>query len=141
MQPMLRNGMNQLQERMAEAFERLSGGSTWPTLAQSYPAMNVWEDDNNLYAEAELPGVSLELLNIHVTAGNLLTIQGERQACDGKGVWHRQERGLGKFNRELQLPFQVNTDEVQARLEQGVLTLTLPKSQNAKPHRITVKGE
>src|SRR5271155_5633413 len=98
MQPMLWSEMNQLQERMTDLFDRLAGGSTWPTLAPSYPAVNVWEDDNNLYAEAELPGVSQDQLNVYVSEGNLLSIQGERQACDRKEVWHRQERGLGKFS-------------------------------------------
>ena len=106
------------------------------------PALNVWEDDENVYAEAELPGMRQDDLQIYVTAGNQLTLQGERKLGeDLKGVWHRQERGFGSFSRTVQLPVPVEADKVEARFEHGVLRVTLPKSEQAKPRRITVKAE
>ena len=135
------NEMTCLQNEM----NRLSGWFTdgsWPTLANAYPAINVWEDDNIVYAEAELPGLTQDQLQIVVSEGNLLSIHGERKPCEtAKGVWHRQERGFGKFNRVLQLPVPVEADKVQAKFERGVLLLTMPKSAAAKPRRITVQGE
>ena len=128
------NDMNRLLGQFAN--------DTWPTLANAYPTVNVWEDDNNVYTEAELPGLTQDQLQIFVSEGNLLSIQGERKPCEtAKGVWHRQERGFGKFNRGLQLPVSVDADKVQAKFEHGVLLVTLPKSAAAKPRRITVQGE
>jgi HSP20 family protein len=56
-------------------------------------------------------------------------------------VWHRQERGFGKFARSLTLPFNVNADKVDAKFENGVLLVKLPKHESARPRKITVKGE
>ena len=123
--------------RLVEAF-----GRRWPALAASYPALNVRQDDNNIFVEAELPGMDLSDLEIYVSGGNQLTIKGERKPVQiEKAVWHRQERGFGKFTRVLTLPVPVDTDKVQARLANGILTITLPKSEQAKPKKIAVKAE
>jgi len=132
----LHNEVNHLFERMN--LDRLS----WPGLAGTYPPVNVWEEGDNVYAEAELPGMQLEHLEVYVADGNQLTIQGERQpAPPEQGVWHRQERGFGKFSRVLTLPVAVDADKVEARFDQGVLRVTMPKSEAARPRRITVKAE
>jgi len=111
-------------------------------LSPAFPPVNLWEDDDNLYAEAELPGVTADQLALHVNEGNLLTIEGERPApADVKGQWLRQERGFGTFSRAVELPVAVDADKVEARFEKGVLALKLPKTQAAKPRRITVKAE
>jgi len=135
--------MKQFQAEMNRLFERLGGDGGWNLgFAPSYPAVNVWEDADHVFVEAELPGLSLQDLEIYVTGGNQLTLKGERkQNVPEKGVWHRQERGLGSFVRSLTLPFQVNSDKVDARLENGVLTVKLPKHEGARPRKITVKGE
>jgi HSP20 family protein len=118
------------------------GGTAWPALARSYPAMNIWEDDNNIFAEAELPGMTQDQLEIYVTEGNLLTVQGERKPAElANMAWHRRERGTGKFSRTLTLPTNVDADKVEAKLEQGILHVTLPKSAAARPRKIAVKGE
>ena len=123
--------------RLVEAF-----GRRWPALAASYPALNVRQDDNNIFVEAELPGMDLSDLEIYVSGGNQLTIKGERKPVQiEKAVWHRQERGFGRFTRVLTLPVPVDADKVQARLVNGILTITLPKSEEAKPKQIAVKAE
>jgi HSP20 family protein len=105
-----------------------------------YPPVNVWDDDENIYLEAELPGITLENLEITVTDGNQLTLKGQRQkAGAGKTTWHRQERAFGSFSRTLTLPVLVDSDRVEARFELGVLQVKLPKSPKAKPRRIEVK--
>jgi HSP20 family protein len=127
---------------MNRLFGRLSHEFDGPSLAPSYPLVNVWEDANNIFVEAELPGMDLSKLEIYVSEGNQLTIQGDRQPCEsGKGIWHRQERGFGQFSRTITLPIAVNADKVEARLDQGVLRITLPKSESARPRQIKVKGE
>jgi len=115
------------------------GAETGPALADSYPPVNVWGDDDKVYAEAELPGMQLDRLEIYVTEANQLTIQGERRQCDlDKGVWFGQERGFGHFSRTILLPVNVDADKVEARFEHGVLFVTLPKSEASRPRRISV---
>jgi HSP20 family protein len=111
-------------------------------LAGSFPALNIWQDEGTVYAEAELPGMELNDLEIFVTGGNQLTIKGERKEPKlDNGTWHRQERGFGSFARVVNLPVDVNAERVEARLANGVLTITMPKTEAAKPRKIVVKGE
>lgn len=106
----------------------------------AFPAMNVWEDEHNLYAEAELPGFRLDDLEIFVV-GNELTIKGERKEQHGeKAAYHRRERRLEAFHRMLRLPVDIATERVEAMLKDGVLNLTLPKAEKAKPRKIAVKA-
>jgi HSP20 family protein len=101
--------------------------------------VNVWADSDKVYAEAELPGMQLEDLEIYVTDENQLTIQGERRQLElDKGVWYGQERGFGQFSRTIMLPVKVDADKVEARFEHGVLLVTLPKNEAARPRRISV---
>jgi HSP20 family protein len=137
------NQLQALQNEMNRLFDRWSGDtSQGPGFAGTFPSVNVWEDADHLYLEAELPGVEQKELEIYVTGGNQLTLKGQRrQAVPEKGVWHRQERGAGTFSRVLTLPFDVNQDKVDARLEHGILRVALAKHEAAKPRKITVKGE
>jgi len=83
----------------------------------------------------------LDHLEIYVAEGTQSTIQGERRQRElEKGVWHRPERGFGQFSRTILLPVNVDADKVEARFEQGVLFVTLPQSEAAKPRRISVKA-
>jgi HSP20 family protein len=106
-----------------------------------FPALNSWSDENNFYVEAELPGLSLEALEIFVTDGQVLTIQGERAecGCGEQGKWVRRERGYGSFVRQIELPGPVQAEQVEASLKNGVLTITLPKASEIRPRRIEVK--
>jgi HSP20 family protein len=108
----------------------------------AFPPVNVWEDADAFYVEAELPGMTREQLHIQVTNKNQLTLQGERLVEEPeKGRWHRRERGFGRFQRVLKLPLPVDADKVEAKLENGLLQLTLPKAEEAKPRKIAVKAE
>ena len=130
--------------RLRDDMNRLfaSFNQQWPGLGGGYPPLNVWQDADNLYAEAELPGIDLGDLEIFVTGGDQLSIKGERKPIDSQeGVWLRRERPFGRFARLLTLPVDVDANKVQARLVNGVLTLTLPKSEAAKPKKISVKAE
>lgn len=106
------------------------------------PAINVWEDESSFYIETDLPDVTTEKLDVTVKEGNRLTIAGERKLCEpANAVWHRQERFAGAFTREMTLPAPVDADKVEAQFENGVLRLTLPKSEAARPRKITVKTQ
>jgi HSP20 family protein len=132
--------VQQLQTEMNRLFDRW-GDNGSRGYAAAFPAVNVWEDADTVFVEAELPGMDAKDLEIHVTGGNQLTIKGERkQQTPPKGVVHRQERGFGTFTRVLTLPFAVNADKVDAKFENGVLVISLPKHEGAKPRKITVKA-
>jgi len=89
-----------------------------------------------------LPGLKLADLEILVTGNTQLTVKGERKfEAPEKAVRHRQERGFGKFVRTLTLPFAVDPNNVDARLENGVLQIKLAKHETAKARKIVVKGE
>jgi HSP20 family protein len=135
--------MASIQRRMDRLFDRWGFASpTWTALAVPYPPLNVWEDDDFVYAEAELPGLKLENLEITVTGDNQLTLKGNRpRTAPEKVQWHRQELGSGTFERVLTLPVTVDPAKVEARLEHGVLTIKMAKSAAAKPRKITVKAE
>jgi HSP20 family protein len=127
--------LNQVQDE----FTRWFGNATRGPAA---PALNVWEDEQAVHVEADLPGFDASKLEVTVTEGNQLTVQGERPAPEIPGaVWIRQERPFGKFVRAIELPSLVDADRVEAKYENGVLKLTLPKHEAAKPRKIAVKGE
>jgi HSP20 family protein len=135
-EPLVQNPLNGFHNEFNQLFDRLSSPVT-----RAYPAVNLWEDDDNIFAEAELPGLNEENLEIFVSDHNQLTIQGERKLDENqRGSWHRRERGFGRFSRVFTLPAPVDAESVEARLESGVLTLTLPKSVAAKPRKIAVKA-
>lgn len=133
-------GMNRVQNEMNRMLNDL--GPRGRRYSNSvYPPMNLWEDDDHLYMEAELPGLNLDDLEIYVTGGNQLSIKGERKQPElGEGTWHRQERGFGTFSRLIELPANVESENVSAEFTHGVLTITLPKAEEAKPRKITVKA-
>ena len=133
--------MNRLHQEMNRLFGRFDPAwNVRPGSIESFPAFNLWEEDDSLCAEAELPGMDVSDLEIYVNGGNQLSIRGERKQtqCEG-GTWHRQERGHGKFARLLDLPVEVDPEKVEASFQQGVLTLKMPKREEAKPRRIQVK--
>jgi HSP20 family protein len=140
--PPLWRRMQRLQNEMNRLF-RHWGEEDFRDVGAAFPPVNLWEEGDALYLQAELPGMSLQDLEIFVTGNDQLTIKGERkppQLAEG-AVQHRQERGFGTFVRVLPLPFPVDANQVEARLENGVLCLKLPKHETAKPRKIIVKAE
>ncbi len=105
-----------------------------------FPLVNVTEDAEAYHLRAELPGVIAKDLSITVT-GRTVALSGERKIEAEPGAsYHRRERRSGTFDRTLTLPGEVDSAKVDATLRQGVLALTLPKAQAAKPHQIQVKA-
>jgi HSP20 family protein len=142
----LLSGMRQMrrfQRAMNQLFDRWGIGlPEWPAPAVAYPPVNLWEDDDFVYAEAELPGLKLPDLEITVAAENRLTLKGKcERAAPEKVQWHRQERAFGSFERTIELPVSVDAGKVEAWLENGVLNVKMAKSPAAKPRKIPVKAE
>ena len=134
-------GMNRLQDEMEQWLRRAGVNDPRRFAHRVYPPLNLWEDDNNLYVEAELPELELTDLEIFVNGDNQLSIKGERkQSQQQEGMWHRQERGHGSFSRVGELPQYVDSDKVTAEFKHGVLTITLPKRQEVKARRVEVKA-
>ncbi len=132
-------------ERMQRQMEWLTGSLSRdlfrePT-AGVFPLMNVTEDKDSFYVRAELPGLKPDELDISVT-GDTLSLSGERKipAEDENAQYHRREREAGKFSRIVSLPSHVDTGKVDARCEDGILTVVLPKAEAAKPKQITIKA-
>lgn len=133
--------VNRLDEDMEQWLGRLGMDNPRRFARSVYPPLNAWEDDNNLYVEAELPELELSDLEILVNGDNQLSIKGERkQPEQGEGVWHLQERGRGSFSRTGQLPPYVDSGKVTAELKHGVLTITLPKRKEVEARRIEVNA-
>lgn len=104
------------------------------------PAFDVYEEKDNFVVKAELPGMKKEDINVSLHDGDLI-ISGERKTeTKGEGTEvYRAERYFGKFQRTVSLPATVNTNGVRAEYKDGILTVTLPKSEEAKPKQIEVK--
>jgi HSP20 family protein len=105
------------------------------------PAVDVYEDHDNLIVRAELPGMKKEEIDVSLHEGSLI-ISGERksESKDEKSETSRAERFYGRFQRALELPKPVDPTKVTATYKDGVLTVKLPKTEESKPRQITVKA-
>jgi len=132
--------------RIVDPFAELSRihdrffGLAWPEPKLEFtPAVDIYEDEKSIYLKAELPGIKPEEIKINVDK-HVLTLEGERklEKEEKKEGYHRVERSYGSFRRSFSLPENVSTDEINAAYKDGVLTLTLPKTDEAKPREIKV---
>jgi len=127
--------------RLFDNFFR-SGSPVEETMATSYfaPAVDIAEQENEYVVKVELPGVAKEDVKISVES-NILTIKGEKkQEKEEKNKnFHRVERSYGSFQRSFTLPSTVKNDKIDALFNSGILTITMPKSEEAKPKQIEVK--
>ena len=104
-----------------------------------FPRMALKEMDDRVLVEALVPGIDPKKLDISVLR-NTLSIAGEREIDSPENVtWHRRERNRGRFMRTLDLPAEIDADKVSADYTHGVLRITLPKAESAKPKRIEIK--
>jgi HSP20 family protein len=135
-----------------ESFERLVDSifedmlkpvstATRPKLDEGTPRMNVVETENEYKVEAELPGVSKEDVKISVDGKHVsfeAEVKRETEQKEGERVLHA-ERVARKFTRSFTLPSEVDETRAEAKLESGILKLTLPKKQETQPKHITVQ--
>ena len=105
------------------------------------PALDLYQNNDNLVAVVELPGMRKEDIEISLHDGTL-TIAGERKAEPSNGEKaERTERYVGKFRRSISLPIRVDANKVSATYRDGILTVTLPKAEEAKPKQIMVRAD
>lgn len=117
-------------------FRRELGESDW------YPSVDVSEDEKEIKIEADLPGMTQEDIDINID-GNVLTIKGQRKKEEEtkERGYYRSERSYGAFQRSFTLPTNLDVDEAKANFKHGVLTLILPKLEEAKGKRIEIEVE
>jgi HSP20 family protein len=107
---------------------------------QKFPQINLAQDQDNIYVEVLVPGVDAKDLDLTVMRG-VLTLSGQiKDETGADKTWHRRERGHGKFMRTIDLPGEVDTDKVIAKFSDGILLVTLPIQEQAKPKKINVKA-
>ena len=140
----VRHPLGQLRDEMDRVlsgfFGRLPSGTS-AAGSRGRPAVNLWETPQAVLAEMEVPGVNSEQIELAVV-GEELSLSVRREDVAEEGVaYHRRERGVGKSTRLLRLPVEVDAEKVQAELRNGVLTITLPKAEGAKPRKIQVVSE
>ena len=135
----LREAMDRL---FNDAFTRpfsltREGGSSW-----SSPPIDMYQTDNEVVVKAALPGLKADEVQINVN-NDVLTIRGETKHEEEQKnqAWHIRERSWGAFERSVMLPTGVVADRAKADFENGILTITLPKSEKAKPKTITIKAK
>ena len=135
----LREAMDRLFD---DAFTRpfsltREGGSTW-----SSPPIDMYQTGDEVVVKAALPGFKPDEVQINVT-GDILTIKGEVKHEEEKKdkSWHIREQRWGSFERSLRLPTGVISDKAKADFDNGILTISLPKSEEVRPKTITVKAK
>jgi HSP20 family protein len=104
------------------------------------PAVDISEDDDNYYLNVELPGINREDVSVRYEEG-LLSITGEKKSLkkEEKRNYHRVERLYGKFERSFRVPSRIDSEKIGAKFENGMLMITVPKLEEAKPKQIDVK--
>jgi HSP20 family protein len=137
-----RSTLARLHEEMDDLFRGFFQDWELPVWGRGrWPVVDIAETENEFVVKAEVPGCKAEDIDISVH-GNMLTISGEKKAEEEKkekGYYH-VERSYGSFRRELTLGSEVDTAKIEATCKDGVLTMTLPKSEKAKAFKVKIKG-
>jgi HSP20 family protein len=145
MLPAIRNGlamtpwtapMNRLEGLFDRLFDDSAFGFT-PRVEGAAAPVSLWQDDDHIYVEADLPGITEQDVEVTVHKG-VLFIRGERKFEEGRQYLYNG-RTWGRFERAIRLPDEVDAAAVQAELSQGVLRVVLPKSPETKPRKIMLR--
>jgi len=132
--------LNRMRRQMDQLFDSMSPGTQAAHRSGVFPALNLTEDKDNYYIRAELPGMSADELEIEAT-GKKLSISGQRQiqSAGQNAKYHRRERESGRFSRVINVPGDIESAKVGASLDNGILTVILPKAEVAKPRQISIR--
>jgi HSP20 family protein len=133
----------QVTERMRRMLDQTFGGFAWapPTEAAGWsPLVDIEEQDDTYVLEAELPGVKREDVDIEVV-GNEIQITGEIKERERKGALRRRTRRTGRFEYRVRLPDHVDASKVEADLDQGILTVRVPKAERSQRQKVEIKSK
>lgn len=132
---LLRSRMN----RLFTDYDRAYGDDYGWNMINGSPRTNLYDKGDKLQIIAEVPGINKENLNIRIQ-GNYLELSGSRKSDAPEGYKaHRVERGTSTFTRSFTLPADVDSERVEAMLKDGILTMSLPKIEAAKPKQIEIR--
>jgi HSP20 family protein len=126
-----------LQNLMTELFESTLGGVGVPTEGMFVPLVDIEETDDAWILEAEVPGVNRKDVNVDVRDSEVF-ISGEIKEKERKGILRRRTRPVGRFEFRVMLPGDVDGDGIDAKLDDGVLNVRIPKAERARPRRIEI---
>ena len=129
-----------VRREMLRLLDAVAGETVGDVGAGVFPPMNITQDEDNFYVRAEVPGIKANELSISAVR-NRVSLAGKREIPreHERVSYHRKERPEGAFNRAVTLPSEVDAERVDARCTDGILTLTLPKAEQAKPRQIAVR--
>jgi HSP20 family protein len=130
--------LRELQREVGRLFESLDPFQSMRR-ALAYPPLNLYDAGERYILSAQLPGVATGEIELTIT-GETLTLRGERKRAEGikDDSYRRQERPMGRWSRTVTLPARVDSTQVSASFANGILTVTLPKAEGARPRHITV---
>jgi HSP20 family protein len=132
--------LEQVSERMRRMLSETFGGRQAPSREGAWaPAVDIEEADDAYVVEADLPGVKRNDVNIELV-GNELTITGDIKERERKGALRRQTRRTGHFEYRVTLPAHVDAENIEANLDEGVLTVRVPKAERAQRRKIEIKS-
>jgi len=103
----------------------------------AYPPINIYEDEENIYVYAELPGMDISKIDLTITDGSLV-LKGEKSP--EQGTYYRQERPCGIFQRVINLNVPIDVDKVKAKMKNGILEVVLPKTVESKTKKIKIEA-
>ncbi len=131
----LRDAVNQLfEESFVRPFSQTGSGT-----GTQYLPVDIYETDESFIVKAFVPGVTADQIDI-TTQQNTVTIRAEQPTEEQENVrYYLRERPSGTWLRSFELPTAIDTQHIDARLQQGVLVLTLPKAPEAKPYKVSIK--
>lgn len=134
------SGLLGLQRELERVFEKPFGIDLGPSGRGVFPPVNVFADRDGYFVKLEVPGIAPENVSIEAH-GRTLTVSGKREDVSrAEGSFHRRERGSGQFSRSLQLPADVDLTRAEASCKHGILTIRVPKKEEAKPRQIAIKA-
>lgn len=129
-------GYSTLARRMDSFFDAFND-SFMPAIRGFAPSIDVSEDENHLYFYAEMPGIKKDDLKVTINDDNVLVIKGKKERKDEEGnderAFWRSERSYGEFTRTFELPDNIDSDNIDAKYQDGVLNITLNKKEPEKP--------
>jgi HSP20 family protein len=132
--------VDQVRREMMRLLDAVTGETSGEIATGVFPPVSVTQDNDNFYVRAEIPGISVKELSISAMR-NKLSLSGKREIPleQDRVSYHRKERPEGTFGRTVTLPGEIDAERVEARYTDGILTLSLPKAEQAKPRQIPIR--
>ena len=124
--------------RLRNIFDSFFSDSDYDSRRREYPYIALTENENEVKVKALLPGIKENSIDLQLINDSLI-IEGEKKEDSVENAYIRRERSFGKFKRSIKLPYRVDASNINAELKNGILSLTLTKSEDAKPKKIELK--